>query len=230
MRIQSNFKDYYDVGMKFGQDQTLVYKRYVHKIEIGQFWLPSYTYQSYYDKLKINLSSNIIGFAGNTFCFVKMLFTPKNKTFSSTEERYNTKFLYSLEDLDKQVDKLFPDDLKYEYYNNKYIINNKLSRIKFEKFYKKKDEQHPNFEKYNCPIFYYEIEGLFEPKYYLVTNGPIGQFDMVKILDPYQAYQQLAMYLGNIAEPRKLIPQLDDKTMCEIKGFNKYSFRKDKSK
>lgn len=229
MRIQSNFKDYYDVGMKFGQDQTLIYKRYESKVEIQPIRLPDYTNYSSYNGPKIELESNIIGFAGNTYPFVKLLITPKGKTFNTTEERQNTKFLYSLGELDEQVDKNCPDNLKHEYHNNNCVITHKLSRIMFEKFFKK-NGQHPYFEKYNCPIFYYKVENTFDKKYYLVINGAIGQFNFIKIFDPYQAYQELAMYLGNIAKPCKPIPKLDDKTMCEIKGFNKYSFRKDKQK
>jgi hypothetical protein len=32
-----------------------------------------------------------------------------------------------------------------------------------------------------------------------------------------------------MAFPNKPIPKIDDKTMAEIKGFDKFSFRKDKA-
>lgn len=49
------------------------------------------------------------------------------------------------------------------------------------------------------------------------------------IFPPYLAYQEISMFVNNLAVPSKEIPKLDDVTMAEIKGFNKHSFRKDKS-
>ena len=51
----------------------------------------------------------------------------------------------------------------------------------------------------------------------------------MRIKDPYTAYQELSMYLGNMAFPNKPIPTISDEVMAEIKGFNKFSFRKDKA-
>ena len=44
------------------------------------------------------------------------------------------------------------------------------------------------------------------------------------------SFQELFQWHSNLASPEKEIPYIDDKTMAEAKGFNKYSFRKDKSK
>ena len=63
----------------------------------------------------------------------------------------------------------------------------------------------------------------------LVVNGILKDFDFVKLFDPYQAFQELQMYLSNIAVPLKPIPEIDDVTMAEAKGFNKWSFRKERS-
>ena len=50
------------------------------------------------------------------------------------------------------------------------------------------------------------------------------------MVDPYQAFQEINMWMSNQAMPEKVIPEIDNKTMIEIKGFDKFSFRKDKSK
>jgi len=63
----------------------------------------------------------------------------------------------------------------------------------------------------------------------LTLNGELKKFEFFRVLDPFQTFQELYMYLGGLAVPDKPLPKLDDKTMAEIKGFNKYSFRKDKS-
>ena len=38
------------------------------------------------------------------------------------------------------------------------------------------------------------------------------------------------MFISNLAVPLKPIPKIDDKTMAEIKGFDKWSFRKEPGK
>jgi hypothetical protein len=47
-------------------------------------------------------------------------------------------------------------------------------------------------------------------------------------LDPpyYTAYQGLQMYFGAMAQPNRPIPEVSDKDMVSIKGFDKWSFRK----
>ena len=58
-------------------------------------------------------------------------------------------------------------------------------------------------------------------------NAPLSDLDFAKVMPPYQAYQEIRMFLGNMAQPEKPIPQIDDETMVEIKGHGgKYSFRK----
>ena len=50
------------------------------------------------------------------------------------------------------------------------------------------------------------------------------------VVDPYTAFQEIAMFLGGMAMPLKPIPHLSDEIIAASKGFDKYSFRKDKSK
>ena len=51
-----------------------------------------------------------------------------------------------------------------------------------------------------------------------------------KAVPPQQAWIELSNWWNNQARPIKEAPPIDDKTMAEIKGFNKFSFRKDPSK
>lgn len=60
---------------------------------------------------------------------------------------------------------------------------------------------------------------------YIEYNTRLKDLEFYRKFDAYQAFQEIAMWLGNQAEPRKPIPVLDDVTMAEIKGFDKWSFR-----
>jgi len=242
MRIQSNFKDYYDIGMKYGQDQTLIYKRYTKKVEIKrEIYFPYSSWSEYFGQT-IKIRSNIIGFCGKRYPIITFL--QHKRLLSTTEERQNTKYLYNIDDLDKYIIQYIPKKCLNYYLNGIRTRENRgfdLYRKTFEDFFCLK----PNsdifnrfnevetitnvFEKYNCPIYYYELNGTdnYKNTDNLVINGQLNNFNFLKMFDPYQAFSQLESYLGNIAIPMKPIPKLDDVTMAEIKGFNKYSFRKD---
>lgn len=87
---------------------------------------------------------------------------------------------------------------------------------------KESDWPNPIYHVYNS---YYN-----GPRMVIETNCPLKDKNFFKVLDAYSAYQELSMWFNNKATPEKPIPKLDDITMRDIKGFDKYSFRKDKSK
>jgi len=61
-------------------------------------------------------------------------------------------------------------------------------------------------------------------------NSRLKELDFAKIFNPIKAYQEITMFMNNLAVPIKPIPKISDVTMAEAKGFNKYSFRKDPTK
>ena len=58
----------------------------------------------------------------------------------------------------------------------------------------------------------------------------IDWWPFYRVFDTYTAAQEVEMYVGSKASPEKTIPAIADKVMASAKGFDKYSFRKDKSK
>lgn len=59
------------------------------------------------------------------------------------------------------------------------------------------------------------------------ANPQLSRFDFGRILDPYQCYQNIYSFLCNRARPMKPIPKLDNITMRDSKGFDKFSFKKE---
>jgi hypothetical protein len=52
-----------------------------------------------------------------------------------------------------------------------------------------------------------------------------------KLMSPYQAFQELEMYVGNyLVQPTIQEPPISDKIKAEIHGFDQFSFRKEKRK
>jgi hypothetical protein len=65
----------------------------------------------------------------------------------------------------------------------------------------------------------------------MAWNACLKDLEFFRIVDPYTAFQEIAMFLGGLAVPLKPIPHVDDKTMVEAKGFDKkWSFRKEPQK
>lgn len=101
----------------------------------------------------------------------------------------------------------------------------------FESCDRSKDQYGKWFEDERAPVLIGHCRNKrSKTKSIIKYNTELRPFDFMRVMDPYTAFQEISMWLGNQAEPRKPIPVLDDITMAEIKGFNKFSFRKDKSK
>lgn len=84
------------------------------------------------------------------------------------------------------------------------------------------------FKIYNCPIFTITDTHMYQPK--ITINDVLKNYGFYKVFDAYQTFQELYMYLANIAVPMKHIPTISDEMKAYTHGFNKFSFRKPKSK
>lgn len=79
------------------------------------------------------------------------------------------------------------------------------------------------FDKYRSPIF------LWAPTK-ISINVQLSKFGFQRVFDPYSAYQELSMYMGSIlCENEDQISSVNDKDLVTAKGFDKFSFRKEKS-
>lgn len=78
------------------------------------------------------------------------------------------------------------------------------------------------FEQYKTPIWVLE-DGPGK----LIINARLKPYFFAKIFPPELAYQTLYQYLAIQNRGEKPIPHVDDKTLAEAKGFNKWSFRKE---
>ena len=64
----------------------------------------------------------------------------------------------------------------------------------------------------------------------IINNPCLRVYQFFKIMDAYTCFQEIAMFMSNMANPEKPIPQISNNDMIQAKGFDlKYSFRKDKS-
>lgn len=203
MIIRSNFVDYYDCMQSYGDD--LVYIRYP---EIMQESKPNkwrqYPVDWFEDAIDMSLDQFYLGFCG--------------KIYNIVRERASRQCFYSLEALDSfmatQKDSIAEWNRSWG------------SRRNYREFFNDGYESHYRglFDEYHSPIF------LVYPDDRIVKDCGIKKMGFFRQMDVVQTWQELEMYVSNMHKPDIQPPQPDDITMRDIKGFDKYSFKKSKSK
>ena len=239
MRVASKFSDYYDSGMAMGQDQSLIYNRYhiVEKLDPYPFSMIN-TYGLY----PLSIVPYTIGFCGKLY---RLLELNNSNSGSQKEIRSARKIAYSLEDVDNYILQNYPKE--YERYSSSRVWTRTArfldyKRGMFENYfnalrqnvYSSPTKEHnkewvSSLFKHSSPIFLAETDPRKETGK-ITYNAELKPFEFYRVFDSYTAYQEVAMWLSNQAVPIKPIPKISDKIMIEIKGFDKFSFRKAPSK
>jgi len=215
MKIISKHKDYYDSvrGMLF--DDSIIYKRYKQVVEIDELnSLPLVKgYKRIGKKEIIDYMYFIIGFCGKFYLGLR--FGDK----ITYEIKKQTSFVRDKQEVTISYRNTWID---VSYYNW-FIDENDISTFK--------KHLESIFLKYNCPTFAV-IASRNGSKSNVIINPILKEYKFYKVIPSYQVFQEISMYLGNdlVKEKSVKIPVGTDKDLAESKGFNKYSFRKDKEK
>lgn len=249
MRIASDFKDYYDVGMSAGQDQTLVYTRYRKKVDIEEN-IPYFSYKpvrmNKWQRKTLGYMSDgfvfymtTIGFCGKLYPVFEVNL-PGNWGCNFKDERETRKFCFSLDDIDSYVKQHFSEEEYNGWGTRGYDKYNpwpgEYKKYYFDKFFKEAAKTVDNyghlFEEHQVPVFNtgHELQSDGKCKKWLSLNCCLKNFEFFRVFDHYAAYQEISMFLGNMAEPRKPVPHISDEILCEAKGFDQFSFRQPKGK
>lgn len=245
MKIVSPFKDYYDCGQKYDQDRTVVWVRNKEEIRVDartKYPFPRcdasanrYHYWRCSDD-QLKCTEYIVGFCGKIYPVVRL---KKDRNDDWT-------FCFNLDDVDAfiegnykkvEVQTYHLTDRKYRSHHNRRWFRHQR-HVSFEKFFRACAEQQDKFEElfreHHTPVFVSDPRDMYkrELKCRLMTiNASLRELGFVRVFDPHTAYQELSMYYGGVlGQPTMPMPQISDKDMLESKGFNKFSFRKDKQK
>lgn len=250
IRINSEFKDYYDVVMGEGQDQTLVYQRHRKEDKENTQLFPFYHFPVITHNPQMRIKTHHIGFCGKVYTVLDIVPT-QHANLRTKEARSHRCFCYSLEDVDKFVENNFEKDDIEIYFSKKYNYTWGYGerQSNFELYFKKlaeyevsrNEKSQPFFENL-CPVFVATYEPVWEKgttgnrwwsrelyRGKIVYHASLREYEFFRIFPPYQAFQEINMWLSNQAVPIKPIPEISNEVMAEIKGFDKYSFRKDPS-
>jgi hypothetical protein len=228
MRIISDFKDYYDCVMGMGMDLGTIYLRKKRMVTLDTFPFPRFPCSAtQHSEWTVKFNEYIVGFCGEIY--------PMLEVHHSRFE--DPTFCYNVEDVDACVEKHYrakniesyywraKDKRKWRYFCD---WPHKQRRHDVEKFFQacKDWDKHPEFF-HRGPIFVARYDGSSEMSITYNDQLPTG---FVRMFDPYTAFQEIYMFMCNMAVPLKPIPEVSDADMVVAKGFNKWSFRKEPRK
>lgn len=142
------------------------------------------------------------------------------------------KICFNMEQVEESIEAIFGKDEMETWRSNKSWTWHRWTRrkswVEFFEECKAIEEKHEDlFEKLKAPIFQY---GIRDNNWTVTVNPFLKPLEFYRLFPGYQAYQELVMYLGNLANPEKPTPQMPDELKAEQHGYDKFSFRKEKSK
>lgn len=224
MRIISSFKDYYDSVQIYGQSDS-VYIRNPEEIDCDISWGKFYPY-NYEGLLEIDerLIPHAIGFCGKIYYCIQY-----NK-INHGENKNISHCFYDFDSLNEFILTNFNKKQIKTYLNQKvYIFSTYQNNLK--KFFKENkyaDESYKElFFQFRTPIIVKKTKLESTNKFTVFKNSCLSEFEFYKIFSSYQAFQEVSMFIENLGNPEKPIPQPSDDVMRDIKGFDKWSFRKE---
>ena len=239
MRIISDFHDYYDASQSLGHDPTVIYLRKKKEILIEDFPFPTLRYYKHtwhyrsWDRDIYRIEPYIIGLCGKIYAVIEM-------TVNKYPVGEAIEYCYSIEEVDAFIEEHCRKKDIDKFRKNKWKARVSI-RDDFKKFFDEVEEKREDFGnifvEHGVPIFvaldgnmgYFRYNS--RNKSILNANEQLKRFKFVRIFDVYTAFQEIEMYLTNIAVPAKEMPKVPDVLNAESHGFDKkYSFRKDPSK
>lgn len=221
-------RDYYDCVQACAQDRTTLYVRREEEIylERGQWPFPSLSYYT----LPHLSDMYIIGFCGKIYPMIQM--SAKGEGYGETIPV----FCYSMEELDEFLKTAIKSD-EWEYYLGKrkrtrwsgWRTWGSLSKQRnfvsfFENCKRDQDKHREMFVEKQCPVFVARESGR-RGGAYLTWNALLEPLGFMRIFEPYTAFQEVQMFMNNMAVPQMPMPVIPDEIKAESKGFNKWSFR-----
>jgi hypothetical protein len=233
MRILSKFKDYYDGLAIYGVDNTLVYDRKTFSQPLGWDFFRDYskppieerieTNFNYYSSRNIVLNRKFLFIGGNYYSFFLACKYEKHARWFRTNELIYSTLIINKE----QLREFGENEIGEEFFEptNHYKENfDALAKLLVS--VPTKVKKLPQL----APIFSIQRRSLFDKTIasdYEVVYNPCLKALGYTFLPAYKVHQDISMWVASNKEPPK-IPEIDDLTMSEAKGFDKYSFRKDK--
>jgi hypothetical protein len=231
--IGGKISDYYDSARGYGIDPNLVYIRNSRTANIKHVGNWNTEQEFSFTRKTIgdwNIETFLIGFCGQLYP-VAVACESGYHHFNGTGDR-KYKYFY-----DFQTYKAFA--LEAQKVKPKWQRRSApYSPTSVETFFKRYDGKKTDelFLKYDAPVLvigtddgFREVGGFsdfeFKDGVNVLTNPLLKDFGFAGVKDPYTAFQEISMYLGNQLVKSPQIEQVADKYRIAGHGFDKHSFR-----
>lgn len=244
MKIISKHRDYYDSIQSYGgydKDEKLIYLRNQVDVTHYKFYeklilKPYSSFDSYFRIREFRSFQNdcyiepkILGFCGKLYPFIKIEHNP----YTSHPVEY---FIYNINDMDEIITSLDIKDLFDEYYDTGERKRWYLRAYRARKYYEDVfsltssdlnpfiNEWVKIFSNYKTPAFLMHYKGDNQ----LVINPSLKDYQFYKIKNPFEAFQEISMYLSGVlgmAGENPIPLNVSDKDMLGKKGFDDKSFK-----
>lgn len=247
MRIFSKFRDYYDCVQRHGQDRSIVYVRDSIEEFFNRGWAEDknrraekypfptldhgerWFFSQDFDRT-ITFRANIVGFCGQIFPAVR-LHKDIGWTTLSVESRQGlspddkTVFCFNIQQIDDFV-ATNTSSSRYTAYSGAKKKHKKDRAWRetlvlfFAECEKVKNDFRRFFDEKTVPIFVANAE-----RFSIEFNAKLNDVEFYRVFDPFAAFQEIARFMGNFAEARKVAPPISDEMRAQAHGFDKWSFR-----
>jgi len=237
MKIISKFQDYYDIGIAYGIDEKLRFKRETQVVSSKRIY-GSYI-QHRYKRDGVSYRAifyyNYIGFCGLLYPFIHLHIDRMRKkekvVYYEAQENF---YLYDIEDLKQTLNNyVVPGEeivFSRTWVGNSWKSRNILDVMEVF-FSEEHDEMEQLVQCYKEAYFVvahscvqHEGEHFLEERIILLPQ--LKQYKFVKAVPPMQAFQEISMYLGKLDLTEDNTVTIDDKYLALGKGFDCYSFKK----
>ena len=212
MRIISDFRDYYDCIYRDYEPNDVIFHRVQSKVDIGK--------RGRGDFFQCGVEDKYFSFKTFSIVFCGKVYPGVRCGTAKSPFNYDFTYVYSVEDATKFFSERM-DDKQWRHYNNtksrlEICESNIRESMKSAKTYGEKAlKLHPKEAIIEVQREHSDILG--------TVNSRLLNLQFYREMDAYTAAQELHMWLGAQAAPEKEIPKIDDQTMAEAKGFDKFS-------
>ena len=215
MRIIDNRKDYYDCMQSTDTDKTTLWIRQSATVHYTEKTWPLPSIPMRYRGTEPDIAQSIIGFCGKLYPWLFVF--PGDKTSICRKDT----------DVDDIVRTHYGERDQLMYFRERWHHSNMRHATDIERFFEDCKARESSFmklfEEHRTPVFVAQYG--FNPS--IEFNAILKPLEFFRAFPPAQAYQDIVSFMSNMAVPMKPIPKLDDKTMAAVKGFDRFSFRKD---
>lgn len=236
MRIISKFHDYYDSAQAQGQDKSLVFVRQSEQFApAGQYpGIPGPVQVFHAQAQRLTPGGIGLPLRGAwqrvDVAFALLLFAGKLFPFAEVKRQHSTRLgadaafmVYDYAELDGVLSEHGYDLQSRNRRDRAWLGRTKGVRAPIDDFFALRDSDQLMLHalEHKLPVLSWRRQMDL-----LDVNPRLADFQFYRVLDAWQAYQELSMFLGNIAAPERHPVVIEDKFRIQQHGFDKWSFRK----